>query len=301
MTDRLDSMAILIAVVDAGSFSGAARRLAMPLATVSRKVGELEAHLKIRLLLRSTRQLALTEAGQSYVAACRRILEEVAQAERIAAGEYTMPKGELVITAPVVFGRLHVLPMVVEFLKKYPDIDVRLTLSDRNVHLLEDHIDVALRIGALPDSDLIAIPVGAVRTVVCASPEYFVQRGKPTTPEQLAQHDCVSYDVLTSPHSWRFLQGKSEITVPIHSRLIVNTAEAAIDAAVAGVGVTRVLSYQIAAAKRQALLEIVLKSFESPDRPVNLVHAGQGILPLKLRAFLDFGSAYLKNRLSDAI
>ena len=180
--DRLESMSILVAVVESGSLSAAARRLGMPLATVSRKVGELESHLKTRLLHRTTRQLSLTETGRSYVAACRRILEEIGEAERTATGEYTAPKGDLVVTAPVVFGRLHVVPVVAEFLERYPEIDIRLVLTDRVVHMMEEHVDVAVRIGELPDSALVATGVGTIRRVVCASPAYLAAHGAPARP-----------------------------------------------------------------------------------------------------------------------
>jgi len=297
MADRFESMSILVAVVNTGSFSAAARQLKIPLATVSRKVADLEAHLKTRLLQRSTRQLSLTEAGQSYVAACRRILEDVGEAERAAAGEYAIPKGELVITAPIVFGRLHVLPVIAEFLKTYPDIDVRMVLTDRVVHLLEEHIDVALRVGELPDSNFIALRIGTVRQVVCASVDYFAEFGTPRTPAELATHACITFEQMASRQVWNFMPGKSEISVAVRSRLAVSTAEAAVDAAVAGVGITRVVSYQMASALRAGALEIALAEFEPPPWPVSLVHSGQGILPLKLRAFLDFATPRLKARL----
>lgn len=300
MTDRFESMSILVAVVEAGSFSAAARQLKMPLATVSRKVADLESHLKTRLLHRSTRQLSLTEAGQSYVAACRRILEEVGEAERAASGEYATPKGELALTAPIVFGRLHVLPVVADFLKTYPDIDVRMVLTDRVVPLLEAHVDVALRIAELPDSSLIAARIGTVRRVVCASPAYFAEHGTPTSPQELAAHACITFEQMTSRHVWSFMSGKSEVTVPVRSRLAVTTAEAAVDAAVAGVGITRVVSYQMASALRAGALKIVLEPFEPAPWPISLVHTGQGILPLKLRAFLDFARPRLKARLAEA-
>ncbi|RAU23906.1 LysR family transcriptional regulator [Paramagnetospirillum kuznetsovii] len=292
-------MSILVAVVDGGSFSAAARQLGVPLATVSRKVGELEAHLGARLLHRSTRKLALTEAGQSYLAACRRILEQVGEAERAAAGEYATPKGDLVITAPIVFGRLHVLPVVVAFLRLHPDIDARLVLSDRWVHLLDDHVDVAIRIGDLPDSSLIAMGLGTVRQMVCASPAYLAERGVPATPSELGGHDCISFQALAVGKSWTFGAGRSEIAVPVHFRLTVNTAEAAIDAARAGVGLTRVLSYQAAKSVREGELQVVLANFEPPPWPVNLIHGAQGPLPLKLRAFLDFARPRLCQRLSE--
>lgn len=292
--DRLDAMSTLLAVIEAGSLSGAARRLGMPLSTVSRKISELEEHLKTRLLIRSSRQLTLTDASRSYVAACKRILDLVLEAERAASGEYGAPKGGLVITAPVLFGRLHVLPIVVEFLNAYPDIDIRLLLADHVVHLLDDHVDVALRIGELPDSSLVAIKVGTIRRVVCGSPAYLAAHGTPMTPDALAAHQCIMFEGLTSPDSWIFGFGNSDGSVAIRSRLSVNTAEAAIDAAIAGLGVTRVLSYQIAYARRMGLLDIVLQSFEPAPSPVSLVYAAQGLLPLKLRAFLDFAAPRLK-------
>ncbi len=292
--DRLDAMSTLLAVIEAGSLSGAARRLGMPLSTVSRKISELEEHLKTRLLIRSSRQLTLTDASRSYVAACKRILDLVLEAERAASGEYGAPKGGLVITAPVLFGRLHVLPIVVEFLNAYPDIDIRLLLADHVVHLLDDHVDLALRIGELPDSSLVAIKVGTIRRVVCGSPAYLAAHGTPMTPDALAAHQCIMFEGLTSPDSWIFGFGNSDGSVAIRSRLSVNTAEAAIDAAIAGLGVTRVLSYQIAYARRMGLLDIVLQSFEPAPSPVSLVYAAQGLLPLKLRAFLDFAAPRLK-------
>jgi DNA-binding transcriptional LysR family regulator len=292
--DRFDAMSVLLAVADAGSLSAGARRLGMPLATVSRKVSELEAHLQTRLLNRGSRRLELTDAGQSYVAACRRILEDVVEAERTASGEYRAPRGELVITAPVVFGRLHVLPIVGAFLKAYPDIDVRMTFADRVVNLLEEHVDVALRIGELPDSSLVATRVGSTRRVICASPDYLSARGTPETPNDLASHDCITFEGLMSPRAWTFRTGASEQSVAIHSRLVVNTAEAAIDMAVAGIGLTRVLSYQIAAALEERKLAVVLEAFEPAPAPISLVYGSNGLLPLKLRAFLDFATPRLR-------
>jgi DNA-binding transcriptional LysR family regulator len=295
--DRFESMSTLLAAVEAGSLSSAGRRLGMPLATVSRKVSELEAHLQTRLINRTSRRLTLTDAGRSYVAACK-ILEDIAAAERAAAGEYSAPRGDLIITAPIVFGRLHVLPVVSEFLGDYPEIDIRIVLADRLVNLFEDHVDLAVRIGELPDSGLVATRVGAVRRVVCASPGYFSARGTPKTPGELSAHDCVTFEGLMAPEAWTFAIRKSDASVPVHSRLIVNTAEAAIDAAIAGVGITRVLSYQVANALRAGTLALALREFEPTPWPVSLVYAGQGLLPLKLRAFLDFAAPRLKARLA---
>jgi DNA-binding transcriptional LysR family regulator len=298
MMDRLEAMSLLVAAVETGSLSGAGRKLGAPLPTVSRKISELEAHLGTRLLTRSTRSLSLTDAGLAYVAACRRILEQVDEAERTASGEYQTPKGELVITAPIVFGRLHVLPVVVDFLAAYPEIDARLSLSDRNVHLIDDHIDLAVRIGPLPDSTLVATRVGSVRRIVCGSPAFFAGHGIPKSPDALTNLAVVTHDMAAPATAWDFAVpgSKAVQTVAIHPRLSVNTAEAAVDAAIAGVGVTRVLSYQAERAIAAGGLQTVLASFEPPPLPVNLVHAAQSLLPLKTRAFLDFAASRIRAR-----
>ena len=297
--DRIEAMSTLLAAVEAGSLSGASRRLGMPLTTVSRKVSELESHLRTKLINRTSRQLTLTDAGRTYVAGCKRILEDLEEIERAAAGEYAAPRGDLVITAPIVFGRLHVLPVVAEFLKAYPDIDIRIVLADRVMNLHEDAIDVAVRIGALPDSSLIATRVGAIRQVVCGSPDYFAEKGTPKSPGELRNHDCVTFDGLMSPADWKFVVDGSLVNVAVHSRLVVSTAEAAIDAASMSLGVTRVLSYQAADAMRTGGLALALEEFEPAPWPVSLVYAGQGLLPLKVRAFLDFATPRVKARLLD--
>jgi DNA-binding transcriptional LysR family regulator len=298
--DRLEAMSLFVAAVEAGSLSAAARRSGIPLATVSRKISDLERHLQARLLTRSTRRLALTEAGDTYLAACRRILDDITEAERSAGGEYSTPTGELIITAPIVFGRLHVLPVVTEFLAAYPRVDVRLSLGDRISQLSEEHIDLAVRIGRLPDSRMVAVKVGTIRHVVCASPAYLAEHGKPETPQDLETHGCITFDGLSPLATWTFTREGSDVLVPVRSRLRVNTAEAAIDAAVAGVGVTRVLSYQVAAATRSGELLPLLQDFEPQPWPVSLVHGGHGRLPVKLRAFLDFAAPRLKERLASA-
>jgi DNA-binding transcriptional LysR family regulator len=299
--DRLESMSVLVAVVDAGSLSAAARQLGMPLATVSRKVAELEALLKTRLLTRTTRQLSLTEVGASYVAACRRIIEDVGEAERAATGEYTMPKGDLTITAPVVFGRLHVVPVVAAFLALYPDIDVRLVLADRVVNLLEEHIDAAVRIGELPDSASVAIGLGAIRRVICASPGYLAEHGVPQVPRDLARHRCITFEGIGNARNWVLWADKVPVPVTVRSRLVVNTVDASIEAAMLGVGLTRVLSYQVKDALESGKLDLVLQGFEPPPWPVSLMHAGQAPLPLKLRAFLDFATPRLRERVAQTV
>src|SRR6516165_1488062 len=237
MMDRLDAMTILLRVVDKGSFSAASRDLGVPLATVSRKVSELERHLRTRLLVRTTRKVALTDAGATYVASTRRILDEIQETERVAAGEFHVPRGELILTAPVFFGRLHVLPVVTGFLAAYPEINVQLLLSDRNLHLIEDHVDMAVRIGPLPDSTMVATRVGSMRTVVCASPKLLAGQGLPKSPGDLAGVPCVNFEFLSPAAAWpfRLKDAKGATDVPIRPRLSVTTAEAAVWAASEGV------------------------------------------------------------------
>ena len=298
--DRLDAMAVLVCATEKGSLSAAARALGMPLPTVSRKVAELEAHLKATLVIRSRAGLQLTEAGQAYVASARSILEDLAVAERAAAGEYTAPTGQLVVAAPIVFGRLHVLPVVTEFLAVYPDVDLRLVQSDRIMHLVDDHLDCSLRIGILSDSSMTALRLGEVRRVACASPVYLEKYGVPLKPADLGRHHCITAESLGTPERWSFGMGKSQTSVAVRSRLVVNTLEAAIDASVAGAGITRALSYQVAEQLRRGKLKIVLPKFEPAPWPVHLLHKLQARLPLKLRAFLDFAAPRLRKRLSAA-
>lgn len=293
---------MLLTVTEQGSLSAAGRALNVPLPTLSRKITELEALLGARLLIRTTRKLTLTNAGIAYVAAARRILEQVGDAEREAAGEFTAPKGELVITAPVLFGQLHVLPVVADFLAQYPEIDVRLLLADRNVHLVDDHIDMAVRIGALPDSSLVATRIGAMRMVVCASPALLAARGVPQVPEDLARLPCVALEGPLSASEWRFhAPGSGQVqTVPIHPRLSVTSADAAARAAVRGVGIARLLHYQVAEALAAGTLRTVLEAFEPAPAPVSLVHASRGFMPLKMRSFLDFAAPRLRETLRRA-
>jgi len=297
--DRLDAMSLLVVSVEEGSFSAAGRKLGIPLPTVSRKIAELEAHLKTRLLVRSTRKLTPTDAGISYIAACRRILEEISEAETQASGEYIIPRGELTLTAPIVFGRLHVLPVVNAFLNQFDEINVRMALSDRNLNLADDQIDIAVRIGELPDSTLVATRVGSIRRVVCGSPAYLAAHGTPKRPEDLVEHMCVTLSAISSGLSWTFAssRGKTATVVRPLSRLVINTAEAAIDAAVAGVGLTNVLSYQVAQAVHDGRLRIVLADYEPDPIPVHLIHAGRNLLPLKIRSFLEFAAPRLRNSL----
>lgn len=297
--DRLDAMTVLLSVVDRGSFSAASRDLGMPLATVSRKINELERHLGTRLLVRTTRTVALTDVGTSYVASARRILDDISETERLAAGEFHAPRGELVLTAPVLFGSLHILPIVAEFLAVYPEINIRLMLSDKNLHLIDEHVDMAVRIGALRDSSMVASRVGFMRSVVCASPKLLAAHGVPKSPDDLADMPCVSFEPFAPIAAWTFRAkaDKRAIEVPIRARLTVTTAEAAASAAVQSVGVTRLLHYQCAAPARDSLLRIMLTDYEPEPHPVHLLHAARGALPSKMRVFLDFATDRLRARL----
>jgi DNA-binding transcriptional LysR family regulator len=296
--DRFEAMTVFVATVDCGSLSAAGRKLEMPLPTVSRKLAELEARIGTTLLRRSTRRLELTDAGHAYHAACKRILEETLEAERGASGEYSAPRGELHLTAPVAFGRTHLVPVVAEFLGAYPDVDVRLTLSDRSVNLLEEHVDLALRIGELADSGLIARRVGDIRKLVCAAPSYLDEHGRPRQPEDLRGHAAIAFEALGSRERWVFDRARVKQTIAIRARLAVNNADAAIAAAIAGAGITRVLSYQANDALRAGLLERLLEEFEPAPLPVHLLYAGGSRLPLKLRAFIDFALPRLQARIA---
>ncbi len=296
--DRLKAMSVFQRVAELGSFSAAGRELGMPLATVSRQVTELEKHLGSPLLTRTTRAVSLTESGEAYLKATRRILDEVDAAERQAAGEFHAPRGELILTAPVCFGQLHVLPVVEEFLAAYPEINIRLILSDRNLHMMDEHIDMAVRVGALPDSSMMATRLGEVRPVVIASPKLIAAHGTPRTPEALKSLPIVHFGFASIQASWEFRtrEGKLEDLL-LAPRLTVTTAAAAVKAAIKGVGASRVLSYQSADAVAAGTLRLILEEFEPEPRPVHLLHAGRKTLPRKTRVFLDFARDQLRDRM----
>jgi DNA-binding transcriptional LysR family regulator len=296
--DRLEAMSVIVAVTETGSFSAASRRLRTPVATVSRKVAELEARLQAQLFQRSSRQMMLTDAGRSYIEACKRIIEQVDDAERAVSGEYRIPKGDLAVTAPWGLGHMHLVPIVVEFLDAYPEIALRLVLTDRVVNTVEENIDVSIRIGALPDSSMIASRIGSVRMVLCAAPGYLAARGLPKEPADLRDHDCISVDSSAAQRAWKFAKGNREIAAPIRSRLTVNDSEAAIDAAIAGAGIARVMSYKMEAARRAGTLVVMLEDFELQPLPLHIVYAERKPVPLKLRAFLNWVTPRLKARLS---
>lgn len=284
--DRFAAIRSFVAIADAGSMSAAARDLRLPLTTVSRQLSGLEEQLGVRLLNRTTRRLALTEPGRLYLQCCRNVLAELEAAELRLAGQQEAPQGELAVTAPVVFGRLHVLPIMVDFLRAHPLVTARMLLVDRVVDLLEEGLDIGIRIGELPDSSLRAVRLGAIRYVACASPAYLAARGTPASPRDLASHDCISFNTLSQADRWSF--GPKQHRVPVKPRLIVNTAEAAIDAAKAGLGVARLLSYQVEASLAEGSLRLILVPFEPAPIPVNLIHREDRLPQAKVQSFVAF-------------
>jgi len=296
--DRLEAMSVIVAVTETGSFSAASRRLNTPVATVSRTVAELEARLKAQLFQRSSRQMKLTDVGRSYIEACKRIIGQVEDAEREVSGEYRIPKGDLAVTSPWGLGHMHLLPIALEFMDAFPDIALRLVLTDRIVNTAEENIDISVRIGNLPDSNLIATRVGSVRFVLCASPGYVAKHGQPKVPADLAAHDCISIDSLAAQRNWKFVIDGREVAVPIRSRLTLSDSEAAVEAAIAGAGITRVMSYKMEAARRAGKLVLMLEPFEQAPWPVHIVYAERKPEPLKLRSFLDWATPRLKERLA---
>ncbi|MEM5314562.1 LysR family transcriptional regulator [Paraburkholderia sp. JHI869] len=297
--DRLEAMEMLLTAVDKGSLSAAARELKIPVSTLTRKVADLEELLGTRLLIRTTRKLTLTDAGTSYVASARRILDLVREQEHEATGEFTAARGELVVTAPVQLGRLHVLPVINQFLAQYPDITVRLLLSDRNIDLIDAHADLAVRIGELADSNMIATRIGSLRPVLCASPALLQRHETPREPNDLTKYPCV---VFNSPYlsPWRFRPpgtGKL-LTLEVQPRLEVTAPDAAVCAASDGVGVTLVFEHDADEALRNGQLKVLLPQFEVEPVPVHLVHVQRNLMAIKLRHFIDFSAPRLRESLS---
>lgn len=295
--DRFEAMRTLIAAVDGGSLSAASRSLNLPLPTVSRRVADLEAYLRSQLVVRTSRKLLLTDAGAAFVASARRVLEELAEAERTAMGEYRAPRGELLVTAPIMFGKLHVAPIVQEFLAAYPEVTVRLVLTDGVIDLVDHHVDVAVRIGRLPDSSLIARRVGAIRWLTCASPDYLRRRGTPQTPSDLLDHNCIAYEGLELGRDWFFSGPDGTFNVTIRPRYSANTADAVINGALAGLGIASLLSYQVADNVRDGSLVSILNDWAPSQVAVQVVHTPKQHQPLKLRAFLDFATPKLEERM----
>lgn len=293
--DRLDAWTIFAAVGEQGGFAKAARQLGRSPAAVTRAVAALEERLGVRLFNRTTRSVALTDDGLRYLERCRHVLGEVAALEAAASAARQEPQGALALTAPVIFGRLHVLPILQRFLADYPAVAARLLLLDRTVSLVEEGLDLGIRIGRLPDSSLRAIQAGAVTRGVYASPAYLRRRGTPKHPRDLRAHDLVAFSAATPVvDRWSFRGARGSIAVAVRPRLFVNSGEAAIDAAVAGLGLTAVLSYQVTEEIAAGRLQRVLARFEPPPLPIHLVHPAGRHVPARVRLFIDRAVAELR-------
>lgn len=296
--DKLESVKVFVAVARAGGFSAASRELGQPIATISRKVADLEAALGVRLFERSTRRVTLTDNAVAYFEACQRLLDDMRDADATVVGEHRSPKGELTITAPTGFGRQHVQPVAAEFLKAYPEVDLRLLLTDRVIGLIDEHADLAARIKPLSDSGLVARPLGQIKLVVCASPGYLEANGTPTHPTELLElHQCVTWASLGPFKAWSFKIDGSDIMVPIRTRVTTTTPDSVMDAAIAGLGLAQMTSYLAEAAVRAGTLVPVLRDFEETPTPVSFVHPSNRRVPQKLRAFIDFAAPRLADRL----
>ena len=297
MHDRLDALTIFVAVAEQQSFAEAARQLRRSPASVTRAVSALEERLQTRLLNRTTRSVALTDAGARYLENCRRLLSTYDELEAVNLGERVQPRGWINVTAPTMFGRLHVLPMVQSFLAQYPQVDVRMLLLDRVVSLVDEGLDLGVRIGPLPDSSLRAIRVGQVRRVVCATPQYIARHGIPETPRDLVSHSVVACTAVTPvPDRWSFYGPNGVASVTVAPRLVVNTTAAAVDAALNGLGLTCIRSYQAEPHAAAGSLEIVLVEYEPPPAPIHIVHPGGRHLPAKVRLFVDHAAEGLRRK-----
>ena len=285
--DRIDAMQAFVTVADLNGFAPAARKLGLSPSGVTRLIAALEERLGARLLQRTTRQVALTDAGARYLERARRILSDVEEAESAAEGERTRPGGRLVVSAPNGFGRLHVSPVMSAYLQRYGEVSAELRLSDRMINLVEEGVDLAVRIGHLPDSTLVARHVGEMRRIVVASKEYLKRRGEPKTPEAIASHDTIHFGAMTVEPVWRFAADGREISVSSTPRFTSNSADAAIRYAEAGGGLTRVLAYQAADSLKAGRLKIVLAEFEQPALPIHIVYPTSRLLSAKVRTFID--------------
>lgn len=296
--DRLNAMQVLLTVVDEGSLSAASRKLRMPLPSVSRKMADLEQHLATRLLIRTSRNVQLTDAGRDFVDAARRIVNELHEAEQRACGEFQVPRGELRITASIQLGQAIVAPLIWQFLHEFPQIRVDTLFVDRQVHLIEENFDVAVRVGILEDSSLHAINVGSSRVMTCVSPDYLERNGGPERPEDLPNHDAVIYgEVNESP--WRYSRDGAECYGMPRIRARVNSPRAALSAAIEGVGVTRLCGSTTYHELKSGELVRLFDRCTDLSLPVHLLFVRQGPQPLKVRAFLDWMTPRLRSKLQE--
>lgn len=285
--DRFDAIAAFIAVADLNGFAPAARKLGLSTSAVTRHVAALEDRLGVRLLNRTTRAVSLTDAGMRYLERSRRILTDLEDAEQLAGSERGEPLGRLVVSAPQVFGRLHVAPLVCAFMARHPKITAELLLSDRIVNLVEDGVDLAVRIGNLGDSSDIARRLGAVRRVLVASPHYLADHGEPQSPAELSAHQLIAFTTLARPDRWSFWSEGAQHDIQVRPRFVTNSADAAIWHALQGGGLTLALSYQVADQVREGRLKPVLEAFEPQPYPVQMVYPSSRLLSLKVRAFIE--------------
>jgi len=285
--DRLDAMHAFVTVADLKGFAQAARKLGLSPSGVTRLIAALEDRLGARLLQRTTRSVTLTDTGARYLERARRILADVEEAEIAAEGERARPSGRLVISVPVGFGRLHVSPVLTAYLKRYREVSAELRLEDRMINLVEEGIDLAVRIGHLADSSLVARHVGDMRRIIVASPGYLKIRGEPKRPQDIAAHDTIQFGAAATPTEWRFVDSGNEIRLNFAPRLSTNSADAGIQYAEAGGGLTRVLAYQAADAIKRGRLKIVLAKFEPPPLPIHIVYPTSRLLSAKVRTFID--------------
>ena len=292
--DRFHSMNVFVAVAEEEGFAAGARRLGLSPPAVTRAVAGLEEELGIKLLNRTTRYVRTTDAGQRYLEDARRILTDVNAADEAAAGVNAEPGGHLAVTAPVLFGRMFVMPGIVDYLERYPRTEVSAVFLDRVVNLLEEGLDVGIRIGELPDSSMRAVRVGSVRLVLCASPVYLKRHGQLQVPEELLEHTIIASSAGSNAFDWRFgAMGKTR-PLRVLPRLSVTTNDAAVEAALQGLGITRLLSYQIAPHLDAGTLETVLNEYEPEPRPVHIVHREGRFATAKIRAFVDLMAERLR-------
>lgn len=294
-------MGVFVAVAEEESFAAAARRLNMSPPAVTRTIATLETHLGIRLLTRTTRFVRATDAGQRYLESARRILADADEADEAAAGVHASPRGQLAVTAPVLFGSMHVMPGIVEFLARYPEVSVNAVFLDRVVNLLEEGIDVGVRIGELPDSTLRAIPVGSVRRVICATPDYLARHPELKEPRDLAGQTIVAASPVSPGLEWRLGSAKRQISVKIQPRLTVTNNAAAIEAALTGFGITRLMSYQVAAHLAAGKLVRLFPEYEPPPLPVHIIHLEGRQASAKVRALVDALVEHLRGNAALAV
>lgn len=292
--DRLHLMTVYVAVAEEEGFAAAARRLAMSPPAVTRAISALEDRLGVKLLQRTTRHVRVTEAGERYLDDARRVIAAADEADEAAAGINAQPRGHMTVTAPVLFGRMYVMPGIVEYLRQHPETSVSALFLDRVVNMLEEGVDIGIRIGELSDSSYRALRVGHVRRVICAAPSYLKRHGIPQTPHDLKQHQVIVASSLSQNIEWRFVNQGEPLSVRIKPRLTVSSNDGAIEAASLGLGVTRLISYQVAPLLAAGKLKVVLSEFESPKVPIHIVHREGRHASAKMRSFIDLMAERLR-------